>query len=53
MEVFVAFGDLTEQKIVASFSCAQDSEAWPYQGLVNEEDWRWLSYTQQFNGYLQ
>lgn len=48
MEIYVSFSDDTEDKIVASFSCPQDPEVWPNQGIVDSADDRWLSYKALF-----
>ncbi|HDR9497030.1 TPA: hypothetical protein QDC06_000215 [Burkholderia cepacia] len=46
--MFVAFKDASEAKIIASFSCAQDVNVWPYQGTVLTTDSRWTAYSALF-----
>lgn len=46
-EIYVAFSDSSEATIIAAFSCNQDTETWPYQGVVQSDDARWATY---FNG---
>lgn len=48
MEIHVAFFDASEAVIVASFGCAQATDTWPHQGVVEESDARWSAYASQF-----
>lgn len=48
MEIYVSFSDATEDKIIASFSCPQDPDVWPNQGIVDSDDERWTSYAALF-----
>ncbi|SPB16538.1 hypothetical protein NOV72_03737 [Caballeronia novacaledonica] len=48
MENFVAFSASDKAVIVASFSCGQDAEVWKYQGQVDANDARWLTYKAGF-----
>ncbi|SAK20067.1 hypothetical protein UA18_02372 [Burkholderia multivorans] len=48
MEYFVAFTGSDEEKIGASFGCPQDPSAWPYQGVVTDNDPRWIAYAATF-----
>lgn len=49
MEIFVAFTDAAGQTIGASFSCAQDPDVWPHQGVIEDTDARWTCYAAQFS----
>lgn len=49
MSVIVAFSDADEVTIIASFASEQDVESWPHQGLVDESDDRWKSYSALFS----
>ena len=49
MKIFVAFEDSSEIKVVASFSCAQEIEAWHYQGVIEDSDDRWKDYMELFS----
>lgn len=49
MSIIVAFSDADEATIIASFASEQDVESWPHQGLVEESDDRWKSYSALFS----
>lgn len=42
--MFVEFSDETETTIVSVFSCGQDSDAFPFQGEVPQDDPRLLQF---------
>ena len=42
--IFVQFTDLTQTKICAVFSCAQDSTIYPNQGTISNTDARYLAF---------
>lgn len=43
-EIFVQFADETESVIVSIFSCEQDPDAHPFQGVVAFDDDRLIAY---------
>ncbi|OWS76287.1 hypothetical protein CBW22_07440 [Pantoea sp. VS1] len=44
MDIYVQFSDEKQTLIVSIFSCAQDPEIWPNQGIVDESDPRYKDY---------
>lgn len=42
--MFVQFEDSNNLRIIACFSCAQDADGYPNQGIVEESDDRYKSY---------
>jgi hypothetical protein len=44
MSTFVQFEDSTEQRIISIFGCPQDSEFYPHQGELDEDDPRLIAY---------
>lgn len=44
MKVFVQFQDSSEEVVIASFSCTQDPEAWPHQGVIDQDDPRYVAF---------
>lgn len=43
-ELFVAFKDDSEENIIAIFCNEQNSEFWPFQGVIDLEDPRYQTY---------
>lgn len=44
MTVFVQFSDSSKTQVVAEFGCAQGVESCPYQGVIAEDDPRYLAF---------
>jgi hypothetical protein len=43
-KAYVQFLDSSESAVVAIFGCAQDADAYPHQGVVDENDSRYLAF---------
>lgn len=49
MEIkYVQFSDNSETVITSVFGCPQDPESYPFQGEVQDDDERYLAFTQLF-----
>lgn len=44
MKVFVQFSDATKQSVVCVFGCAQDSEVYPNQDQIDDDDPRYVAF---------
>jgi len=49
MNINVAFSDADESRVVASFTSEEpNTDSWPYQGVVENTDPRWVEYMSAF-----
>ena len=45
---YVQYSDKTKTEIIVAFSCPQDGEAYPNQGVVEDEDPLYLAFIARF-----
>lgn len=50
--IYVQFTDETKTEICSVFSCHQDDEVYPNQGLVEETDERYVTFIEKTKGQL-